>query len=380
MISENLKKLPPYLFDELDRKAEEKRREGIDIIDFGVGDPDIPTPEHIVKACCEAARKKENHRYPSYEGKLEFRQAVAERFKEDFGVDVDPEREIISLIGSKEGIHNVHFAFLNRGDYVLYPDPGYPVYKTAPIFAGGIPYKVPLLEDNGFLPDLEKIPKEVVKKAKIMWINYPNNPTTTVAEVEFYKEVVDFARENGIIVCSDEAYSHIVYDHKYRTILQVEGAKDVCIVFNSLSKTYNMTGWRIGYAIGGEELIKAFRKVKTNVDSGVSNIIQDAAIVALRSSQECVKKNVEIYRERRDVLVDGLKKLGFKCEKPRGTFYLWLKVEGSSIEFANRLLDVGVLVTPGIGFGEHGEGYVRFALTQSVERIKEALERMEEIF
>ncbi len=380
MISESLKKLPPYLFDELDRKAERKRKEGVDIIDFGVGDPDIPTPEHIVEACCKAARKKENHRYPSYEGKPEFRQAVAERFKQDFGVDVDPEKEVISLIGSKEGIHNVHFAFINRGDYVLYPDPGYPVYKTAPIFAGARTYKIPLLEENKFLPDLEKIPEDIVKKAKIMWINYPNNPTTAVAEKEFYKEVVDFAFDNNIIVCSDEAYSHIVYDHKYRTILQVSDAKEVCIVFNSLSKTYNMTGWRIGYAIGGEELIKAFRKVKTNVDSGVSNIIQDAAIVALTSSQDCVRRNVEIYKERRDVLVEGLRKLGFKCEKPKGTFYLWLKVNGSSMDFANKLLDVGVLVTPGIGFGEHGEGYVRFSLTQKVERIKEALERMENIF
>ncbi len=381
MQAERLKKLPPYLFAELDRKIAQKRKEGVDIISFGVGDPDLPTPEHIVKAACEAAKKPENHRYPSYEGMLSFREAVAQRFKRDYGIELDPEKEIIALIGSKEGIHNIHLGLVNPGDYVLYTSPGYPVYRTGAIFADGIPYALPLRKENGFLPDLESIPEEIAKKAKILWINYPNNPTTATAELEFYKEVVDFARDNNIVVCSDEAYSAIAFDgYKVKSLLQVEGAREVGIVFDSLSKTYNMTGWRIAYAAGSAEVIAALGKVKTNVDSGVSQIIQEAGIAALTGPQDVVERNVKIYQERRDVLYEGLKKLGISCEKPKATFYLWAKVpEGNSMEFAEKLLEAGVVVTPGVGFGEAGEGYVRFALTQPIERIEEALERMEKI-
>ncbi len=379
--AERIKRLPPYLFAELDRRIAQKRREGVDVISFGVGDPDMPTPGHIVKAACEAAKKPENHRYPSYEGMLAFREAVAERYRRDFNVELDPEREVIALIGSKEGVHNIHFAFVNPGDVVLYPDPGYPVYRTGALFAGGEAYAMPLRRENQFLPDLEAIPREKVKRAKMLWINYPNNPTSAVAEAEFYREVIDFARDNDIVVCSDEAYSAIAFDnYRVRSFLEFDGAMEVGIAIDSLSKAYNMTGWRIAYACGSAEVIAGLGKVKTNVDSGASQIIQEAAIAALLGPQECVRENVRVYQERRDVLVRGLRRLGFDVEKPKATFYLWMPVpEGDSMGFAQRLLDAGVVVTPGVGFGEYGEGYVRFALTQPVERIEEALERMESV-
>ncbi len=372
--------LPPYLFAEIDRKITRKRKEGADVISLGIGDPDLPTPEHIIKACCEAAGDPANHRYPSYEGMLSFREAVAMRYERDYGLKFDPESEVITLIGSKEGVHNINFAFVNPGDVVLYPDPGYPVYNTGAMFAGGTPYPMPLKKENGFLPDLEAIPDDVVKRAKMLWINYPNNPTAAVADRAFYKEVVDFGRDNDLVVLSDEAYSAIAYDgYRPPCFLDVEGARDVGVVIDSLSKTYNMTGWRLAYAVGNEEVIAGLGKVKTNVDSGASQIIQVAGITALTSSQDCVKDSVRIYEERMDILVKGLNDLGLKCEKPRATFYCWLEVpDGDSMTFANRLLDeCAVVVTPGVGFGGNGEGFVRFAVTQSVERIEEVLERME---
>jgi LL-diaminopimelate aminotransferase len=381
-IASRMKELPPYLFAELDRKTAKMRSRGADVINFGIGDPDLPTPKHVVKACCEAARQPENHRYPSYEGLLAFREAVARRVKKDRGVTVDPEKEVIALIGSKEGIHNIHFSMVERGDVVLYPTPGYPVYRTGALFAGAEPYPLPLKEELQFLPDLEEVPREKVKKAKILWLNYPNNPTASVASKKFYREVVDFAQDNNILVCSDEAYSKFTFDgYKAHSFLEVKGGAEVGIVFDSLSKTYNMTGWRLAYALGNDEAIQALKEVKTNVDSGVSQIIQHAGIAALASSQECVKSNLRIYKERRDVMVDGLNDIGLVCAKPKATFYLWLKIPGrNSLRFADMLLEkTAIVCTPGIGFGEHGEGYVRFALTQPVERIKEALERMEKV-
>lgn len=381
VFADRIKNLPPYLFAEIDRKVSQKRKAGEDIIDLGVGDPDIPTPRHIIDACCKAANNPENHRYPSYEGMLSFRQAVAERYSKDRGLKLDPEDEVITLIGSKEGVHNIHFALVNPGDVVLCPNPAYPVSTTGTMFAGGVPHSMPLLKENNFLPDLSAIPKDAVKRANIMWINYPNNPTAAVAEKEFYKEVVDFAKDNDIVVCSDEAYSSMGYDFRPPCFLEVEGAMDVGIVFDSLSKTYNMTGWRIAYAVGNSEIISGLGKVKTNVDSGASQIIQEAGIVALTSSQDCVKENVGIYRERRDILVDGLNAIGLPCQKPRATFYVWLEVpDGDSMKFANKLLDgAGVVCTPGIGFGKYGEGFVRIALTQSVDRVREAVERIEKV-
>ncbi len=379
--AERLLKLPPYLFEEIDRRIQKAREEGIDVISFGIGDPDLPTPAHIVNACIEAAKKPENHRYPSSKGTQGFREAVAGRIKSDYGVELDPGSEVTSLIGSKEGVHNIHMAFVNPGDVVLYPNPGYPVYQISPGFCGGRAVPMPLSEENGFLPDLSKIPSDVAKKARIIWLNYPNNPTTATAEKSFYSEAMDFAVENDIILCSDEAYSAIAFDgYKPPSLIEIDGVMEHGIVFNSLSKTYNMTGWRIGYAVGCSDVVSGLVKLKGNVDSGAPQFIQDAGAVALNSSQECVAENIRVYAERRDTLVKGLRSLGFDVEAPKATFYLWMKIpSGDSMDFATNLLKTGVVVTPGVGFGEYGEGYVRFALTQPVERINEALERMESV-
>lgn len=384
MFAQRLKELTPYPFAQLDKKVAEKRKRGVEMINLGIGDPDIPTPNHIVEACCEAAKDPANHRYPSYEGMIEFRDAVAARYKRDFGVNVEPNGGVLALLGTKEGIHNINFAFAERGDVVLYPDPGYPVYRTGAMFAGARAHAMPLLEENSFIPDFAAVPRDLVKKAKMVWINYPNNPTGAVANESFYRDAVDFARENDLVLCSDEAYSMMAFDdYNPKSVLQIKGASEVCVVFDSLSKTYSMTGWRIGYAVGRPELIGALGKVKTNVDSGVPQIIQRAAIAALTSSQKCVRDNLAIYRKRRDVLVDGLNKLGLNCIKPKATFYVWLKVPKSytSASFADALIEkAGVVCTPGTGFGGHGEGYVRFALTQPIEMISRALDKMEVLF
>ncbi len=380
MIQANrLVNLPSYLFEEIDRRINVAREDGIDVISFGIGDPDLPTPSHILDACISAVKNPENHRYPSSKGKLSFREAVAQRYEDDYGVELDSENEVTSLIGSKEGIHNIHLAYVNPGDIVLSPNPGYPVYRISPAFCGGTPYAMPLTSENSFLPDLSAIPSDVAKKAKIIWLNYPNNPTSATAEASFYKEVLEFARKHDIIVCSDEAYSSVAFDgYKPPSLLEFEGAMERGIVFNSCSKTYNMTGWRIGYAVGSSEIVSSLVKLKGNVDSGACQFIQDAATAALTSSQACVDENIKIYAKRRELLVQGLRNLGFQLKAPKATFYLWMKVPGGdSMEFATDLLKVGVVVTPGVGFGEHGEGYVRFALTQPRERISEALVRME---
>jgi LL-diaminopimelate aminotransferase len=379
--ADRLVNLPPYLFEEIDRKISLAREEGIDVISFGIGDPDLPTPTHILDACISAVKNPVNHRYPSSKGKLSFREAVAERYNVDYGVELDSEHEVTSLIGSKEGIHNIHLAYVNSGDIVLSPNPGYPVYMISPEFCGGSVYALPLTSENNFLPDLSAIPTDVAKKAKIIWLNYPNNPTAATAEASFYKEVLEFANENDLIVCSDEAYSSVSFDgYKPPSLMEFDGAMERGIVFNSLSKTYNMTGWRIGYAVGCSEIVSSLVKFKGNVDSGASQFIQDAATAALTSSQACVDENIGIYAKRRDLLVKGLRNLGFQVNKPKATFYLWMKTPWSdSMGFASDLLKVGVVVTPGVGFGEHGEGYVRFALTQPEERISESLERMESL-
>lgn len=377
--AERLRNLPPYLFEEIDRKIGHARKKGIDIISFGIGDPDLPTPRHIIEECKRAVEKPENHRYPSSKGKPKFREAVAARVKEEYHVTLDAENEITALIGSKEGIHNIHLAFVNPGDTVLYTNPGYPVYSISPGFLGAHPHPLPLTEERGFLPDLWATPDEIAKKAKILWLNYPNNPTSATATKDLYREALEFAEQYDCIVCSDEAYSAIAYDgYKPPSLIEMEGVFERGIVFNSLSKTYNMTGWRIGYAFGSKEVVSGLAKLKGNVDSGQSRFIQDAATLALRGSQKAVDENVAIYKERRDLLVKGLRKLGLHIEAPKATFYLWMKVpDGDSMSFATKLLEKGVVVTPGIGFGEYGEGYVRFALTQGIKRIKEALARLE---
>jgi LL-diaminopimelate aminotransferase len=378
MYADRLSSLPPYLFARIDAMKAEKARSGADIIDLGVGDPDLPTPPHVVEALCAAARDPANHHYPSYAGMPAFREAVAGWYNRRFGVELDAASEVLALMGSKDGIAHVPEAFVNPGDVVLAPSPGYPVYRTSTLFAEGALHELPLEADNGFLPDLDAVPADVAKRAKLLFVNYPNNPTAAVAPPSFYDEVVAFAREHEVIVVSDNAYSEIAYGgYRAPSFLETDGAREVGVEMHSLSKTYNMTGWRIGMAVGNAEVLAGLGRVKTNVDSGVFDAVQHAAIAALSGPQDCVADACRVYEERRDVLVKGLGSLGYDVAAPRATFYVWLPVD-DSMAFAARPLDEAAIVaTPGVGFGPHGEGYVRFALTRPVERIEEALSRME---
>jgi len=375
-----LKTLPPYLFAKLDKMKSEVVKKGVDVISFGIGDPDIPTPGHIVRSLQKAGENPDNHHYPSYEGMPSFRQAVAGWYRRRFGVKLNPEDEVLSLIGAKEGIGHIPLAFVNPGDVVLVPEPAYPVYRIGTIFAGGRPYEMPLLEKNGFLPDFSKIPANILARAKMIFLNYPNNPTAAVAPVSFLKEAVKFARRHNLIFCYDNTYSEITFDgYRAPSLLQIPGAKKVGIEFHSLSKTYNMTGWRIAWACGNRDVIAGLGKIKTNLDSGVFQAVQEAAVTALSGSQECVKKNIKIFQERRDILVKGLQGLGWEVNMPKATFYVWARIPSRlpSIKICESLLyKCGVLATPGIGFGPSGEGYLRFALTVSKKRISEAIERM----
>lgn len=381
--SDRLNSLPPYLFKEIDRQKEEVRKRGVDIIDLGVGDPDMPTPPHIIEALNKAAIDPANHRYPSYSGMGDFNEAVARWYKRRFNVDLDYENEVVTLIGSKEGIAHIPLAFINTGDLALVTSPGYPVYHIGVQFAGGQAYFMDLLKENDFLPDLNAVPEEIADKARMMFINYPNNPTSAVAKKSFFQEVVTFAESHNIIVCHDAAYTEMAFDG-YRPIsfLEVEGAKAVGIEFHSLSKTYNMTGWRVGFAVGREEIIQALGQIKSNIDSGAFQAVQVAGIAALEDNQDCVDNMNKVYTERRDILVDGLVDLGLSVEKPRATFYVWIEVPKgyNSAEFTSHLLSKGgIVVTPGNGFGGAGEGYVRMALTVDKERMKEAVERIKSI-
>jgi len=382
--SERIKKIPPYLFAEIDRSIERKRSQGVDVISLGIGDPDIPTPENIVDRLCKAAHDPRNHRYPSYAGMPAFREAAAGWYKKRFNVSLDAGKEVLALIGSKEGIAHIPLAFVNPGDVVLFTDPGYPVYRIGTILAGGNPVEVPLLEENDFLPDYSSIKKGDAKKAEILYINYPNNPTAAVAGKEFFKETVDFATENGIIVCHDAPYSEMAYDgYKAPSFLETKGAKEVGVEFHSLSKTYNMTGWRIGFAVGNPDVISGLGKIKENVDSGAFQAVQEAGIEALTGPQDSIERNVKTFKERRDLMVDGLNDLGFDVRKPKATFYLWFRIPGkykSSVKFSSDLLDnAGVVMTPGVGFGRYGEGFVRCALTQPKERLSEVLDRIKKL-
>jgi LL-diaminopimelate aminotransferase len=375
-----LKQLPPYLFAEIDRLKQEAVDQGLDIIDLGVGDPDLPTPPHIVKRMAESTADPRNHRYPTYEGLLVFRQAAAEWYRDRFGVVLNPATEVLTLIGSKEGIGHIPLAFIDGGDTVLIPDPGYPVYHAATVFAGGISHPLPLYPSNGFLPDLETIPTDVLRKAKMLFLNYPNNPTAAVAPEAFFVRAVDFARKHHLILCHDAAYSEIAFDgYRPPSVLAVEGAREVAIEYHSLSKTYNMTGWRIGFAVGSAEILAGLGRIKTNLDSGVFQAIQYAGIEALRGPQDCVAEHCKIYQERRDALVEGLKALGWNVTKPQASFYVWIPVLPGydSTELVRRLLqETGIVTTPGVGFGPHGEGFIRAALTVPVKRIREAVQRI----
>ena len=380
--AERLNKLPPYLFKELDQKRTELRARGVDIIDLGVGDPDLPTPDHIVEAMKDAVGNPDNHRYPSYSGMNELKDAVSKWFERRFGIQVSPDTEVVSLIGSKEGIAHLPLAFINPGDVALIPSPAYPVYNNATMFAGGEPFFMPLKKENGFLPDLEAIPSETIGRAKMMFLNYPNNPTSAVADHGFFERVVRFAKKHSILVCHDAAYTEMAFDGYHPpSFLEVAGAKDVGIEFHSLSKTYNMTGWRIGYAVGNQALIEGLGAIKSNIDSGVFQAIQVAGIKALTHDQSCVQEMVEVYTRRRDLMVNGLKEIGFKVESPKATFYLWIETPKgyTSAQFTNKLLEKGVVVTPGNGFGEPGEGYVRIALSAKRSRLEEAVQRMKVI-
>lgn len=380
-IADRISALPPYLFAELDRKKAEVSKRGVDIIDLGVGDPDIPTPEFICDAMKAALDDSSTHRYPSYDGTIEFRSAVARWYDRRFGVKLDPKTEVISLIGAKEGIAHLPMALINPGDKALVPSPAYPVYAISISFAGGTPHIMPLKEENNFLPDLSSIPGDVARDARLMFLNYPNNPTGAVAPMEFFEEVVKFALENSIAVAHDAPYTEIYSDasNKPLSFLNAPKAHEVAMEFHSMSKTFCMTGWRVGFAVGNPELIAALGKVKTNIDSGVFTAIQRAACAALDAEEKSVAYLRETFMKRRGVVIDGLKKIGMDVVASEATFYVWARVpEGyTSSSFASLLLEKsGVVAVPGSGFGEDGEGFIRLALTVEEDRLREAVERI----
>jgi LL-diaminopimelate aminotransferase len=376
-----IKDLPPYLFAAIDKMKQEAIAQGRDVINLGIGDPDLPTPTAIIERLQAAATDSKNHQYPSYEGMISFRRAVAKWYQERFKVTLNPDNEVATLIGSKEGIGHTPLAFINPGDVALMTSPGYPVYHAGTLFAGGASYFVPLLEKNKFLPDLGAIPVEVAKAAKIFFINYPNNPTGAVANARFFESVVDFARTYNILICHDAAYSELYYDGvRPASFLEIPGAMDVGIEFHSLSKTFNMTGWRIGFAVGNKDAVAALLKVKSNLDSGVFQAVQEAGIAALELPDSTLEAIRKIYQERKNTFVAGLEKLGAKVACADASFYVWINnpPNMTSTALAARFLsEADIVVTPGNGFGESGEGYIRVALTCPKERLAEALQRIE---
>lgn len=378
-----LKQLPPYLFQEIDRLKAELKAKGVDVINLGVGDPDLPTPKPIIERLKLAAEDPANHQYPSYSGMDRFKHSVARWYRKRFGVELDPATEVLTLIGSKEGIAHLPLAFIDPEDVALVPSPAYPVYHVATLFAGGASHFMPLYRENGFLPDLDAVSGDTARRAKLLFINYPNNPTGAVAERDFFEKVVSFAREHGVIVCHDAAYTEMAFDgYRPMSFLEVPGAKDMGIEFHSLSKTYNMTGWRLGFAVGNARVLAGLGQVKSNVDSGAFNAIQIAGIEALEGDQGCVAEMQRVYQERRDVLVAGLRRVGLDVEPPKATFYVWCPTPKgyTSAYFTARLLkEAGIVTTPGSGFGEPGEGYIRMALTVTKERIEEAVARIEKL-
>ena len=379
--SSRLDKLAPYPFVEISRIIAKKRAEGVEIVTFGIGDPDIPTPEPIVDRLIEASRTPANHRYPETDGLPEVREAIAAWYKDRFGVDnLDPGTEVLPLIGAKEGIGHVAFCFLDPGDIALVPDPGYPVYAAGTLFAGAESYYMPLLEENGWLPDLDAIPSDVARNAKVLWLNYPNNPTGAVADGDYYRKAIAFAREYDVALLHDAAYSEVVFDgYKALSFLEVEGAKDVGIEFHSLSKCFNMTGWRFGSAVGNADMIQALFKIKSNLDSGIPQAIQEMAIEALTGSQQHIKDNNAIYQNRRDKVMDALIQLGLGVVPPKAALYVWARVpEGyTSASFTACLLDdLAIVVTPGSSYGEHGEGYIRLSLTTPDDMIDKGVDRL----
>lgn len=382
LYSNRINLLPPYLFVEVDRLKQQLKAAGKDIIDLGIGDPDIPSPEPVIAELAKASRDPENHRYPSSTGLSVFRRQSAEWFKKRFGVTLDADSEILPVLGSKEAIGHIPLAFVNPGDVVLIPNPGYPVYKSGTIFAGGIPYEMPLLEENAYLPDFSIIPQHVLKTAKMMFINYPNNPTGAVATKDFFRKAVEFCTRHGIILCQDAAYSEMAKSEDAPSLLEIDGAKEIGIEFHSHSKSYNMTGWRVGFAAGNAKILAGLSKIKSNLDSGVFNAVQHAGMAAYALGDAFKKKNNAVYDERRDALVDGLNAIGWKTPKAKATFYVWIPVPPgyTSKEMSMLLLEkASIVCTPGNGFGEYGEGYIRMALTVPKERLQEAVRRIKDI-
>jgi LL-diaminopimelate aminotransferase len=380
VVSERLQKLPPYLFAEIDKVKRAVIAEGKDVINLGVGDPDMPTPPHIVEALQKAADDPANHQYALDQGKPELRAATAAFYLRRFGVELAPDTEILPLLGSKEGIGHVHLAWVNPGDVVLVPEPGYPVYHSGTLFTGGETVWMPLKQENNFLPDISAIPEETARRAKLMFLCYPNNPAAVTAPLSFFEEVVAFAKKYNIIVCHDAAYCDVYYDgRKPHSFLEVDGARDVAIEYYSLSKTYNMTGWRVAFAVGNAKVLNGLARVKSNLDSGIFGAVQDAAIAAMTGPQDCHQQLLAMYQERRDTLVQGLQDCGCPVVPPQAAFYVWAPVpEGmTSAETTMKLLeDVAIVTTPGNGFGPSGEGFIRMTLTAPLERLREAVDRI----
>lgn len=380
--SDRIGQIPPYLFAEINKKKAAMIKSGIDIIDLGIGDPDLPTPKHIVEKLVEEMQDHNNFKYPSFIGCTEFRQAVADFYARQYGVNLDPETEVLALIGSKEGIAHLIPTLIDPGDYVLIPDPSYPVYRMATLLANGQYYNMPLTKENNFEPDFNAIPNEIIERSKLMFLNYPGNPTAATVDVEFFNQAITFAKKNKIPIAHDSAYNMVTFDsYKAPSILQVEGAKEIAVEFGSLSKTYNMTGWRIGYVVGNKEIIKALSVLKSNTDTGQFTPIQKAAAFALNSDQNCVTKHNQIYKERMMAMLDGLKSIGVKVDPPKGSFFIWAPVPSgyTSTEFVTSVLEqTGVILTPGNAFGPSGEGYFRLSLSVPNERLNEAVDRIKQ--
>ncbi len=380
-LARRVQQLPPYLFARISELIAEQRAKGVDVISFGIGDPDIPTPGYILDSLKRAADVPANHRYPETEGLPEFREAVARWYARRHGVALDPQREIVSLIGSKEGIGHFPLVLVDPGDTVLITDPGYPVYEVGTMFCGGVSVKVPLAEEDGWLPRLDEIPEDVARRAKMIWLNYPNNPTGAVADLAFYEQAVAWAKRHDVVIAHDLAYSEVTFDgYVAPSILEVPGASEIAIEFNSLSKSFNMTGWRIGMAVGNATLIDALRRVKSNIDSGVPQAVQQMAITALDGPGDAILAHNAIYLRRRDRAVEVLRALGLRVDPPKASLYIWARLpegERSSSDYAGRLVAAtGVVVTPGVSYGPAGEGYIRLSLTLPDDRVEEGLRRL----
>ncbi len=379
-LAKRVQQLPPYLFVNISRAIAEKTARGIDVVSFGIGDPDLPTPDRVLDALDRGARKPANHRYPESEGLPEFREAVARFYDRRFGVKLDPESEAINLIGAKEGIAHAALCFIDPGDISISPDPAYPVYEIGTMFAGGETHFVPLREEKGYLVDFSEILTDVARKAKTIWLNYPNNPTGAVADLAYFEEAVAYAKEFDLYLLHDACYTEVTFDgYVAPSVLQVPGAREVAMEFHSLSKTANMTGWRVGAAVGNSEMVDALMRVKSNIDSGLSQAIQEMGIEALELPKEWLECNNEVYRRRRDRVVAALNEIGLEATTPLATLYIWTRIpEGyTSGEFAEKMLEErDVVVTPGSSYGPSGEGYIRLSLTIPDDQIDEGIRRI----